>query len=594
MGPYTAGIDLGTTNAAAAVYSEGMTRAVRLEPDGRTSPSQVTPIGPLHEWPVGKAAEGLRPLAQWFKRELGTGYPIYLDDMAVEPETLLQAQLQWVLGTIRLQLRAEPEAVTLTHPAGWRPYRTGLLKEIAERAGLQAVSLQTEPVAAASFYASQVLVPEGAIFAVFDLGGGTTDVTIMKKEPQEFVTLATSGSDQGSLDFDDQVVMLIKEELGAGAQFDPIALRRLATQAKVELSEQPETTVRLAVAGVDHEIHLTRASFETAIQPLARAGLAHLSAALEWAGLEPSGLDTVLLAGAGANTPMVGRLITDLVGQAPTRPRWPKMAVCFGAAIGAAGSIGLLVSGQRSVRSESPRPAEATPPPPAPPMAPGSLADQTDPSLGDGGIPVNTRGLAKGPPLVDLSNLESAQHRRSRGGPGIAPLGDRLTPARPQGTHARPPASPTARPPAGPAGASPGAGGRGFGPGPAPVGRSGSAPAAGPGPGPATPPTGPGFAPAGPDLHGVPGSADSDSTFRSSEPGFQSMETSQHPAAAGHQPGPADPTSFGPVPNQPRTSTLRRRIAAVEAWLADLGPLELFLLTLSATFVVGVVALLVL
>jgi actin-like ATPase involved in cell morphogenesis len=416
---YTLGVDLGTTYAATAVYREGLTRAIRLEDNSRTSPSLVAPTGAWRDWAVGEAAASHPAVARWFKRELGTGHPIYVDDRPVEPQTLLAAQLHWVLGRVTRHFDEQPTAITLTHPADWGRHRLDLLQQVAETVGLPAVSFQSEPLAAASFFAAQQSqVPEGAVFAVLDLGGGTTDVTIMRKDAQRFVDLASSGSDQGGLDFDEVLLELIEDQLGPDddiERLDDATVHHLATAAKIELSEQPETVVVLPT-GIGQRVRITRDQFETAVHSLAQRCVAHLPTALGRAGLTIDDLDLVLLAGAGSNTPLVGELVTGLIGTTPERPKWPKMSVCFGAAIAAAGSIGQLVADHQ--RASLPRAGRRSPAPSGLALqSPAGMSGSED-DTADRPVPVDTRMVSQGPPLVDLSagdqSPPSADHRGDR------------------------------------------------------------------------------------------------------------------------------------------------------------------------------------
>ena len=394
MSRYATGIDLGTTFASAAIYRDGTTTAIDLEDDGRVSPSVIAPLGCPEQWLVGNAALAKGPpLVRRFKRELGRAKLYAEDGRSLEAEDLLAAQLRWVLGRLAAELGTPPDAVTLTHPASWGPDRLARFKRVARDAGLPQVSYRDEPLAAATFFASQTAVLPGDAVAVYDLGGGTTDVTVMRREAEGFVALANSGTDRGSVDFDDLIAGMVEDRLGGSDEIDSDALDDAASKAKISLSSEQETSIAVVVRGNRMSVPVTADEVRTMVHPLAMKGVNHLLIALRQARVDPEDLAFVLLAGGGCAMPLIADLIAEHVGRAPQAPPWPKMSVAYGAAIAAAGSAGLLVASPK-------RPPHRTDLEQSPTSSPVGPDDEAvAPSTP---IVVDTSTLTRGPSLVDL------------------------------------------------------------------------------------------------------------------------------------------------------------------------------------------------
>lgn len=432
MSDYTAGIDLGTTFAAAAVYRGGATETIELEADGPVSPSLVVPAGASESWLIGQAAlDSGERLVRRFKRELGRASLTY-GDADLTAEQLLTAQLRWVLDAVTRHMGAAPRATTLTHPASWGLDRRKRLENVARTAGVTDFSLLDEPLAAATFSASRTAVEPGQIVVVYDLGGGTTDVTVMSKEPDRFVALASSGIDRGSVDFDDVIIDLIEDRLSDELELDLQRMMDVAAQAKIQLSSTPQVTVPVPVGSTVVGVELTAADVRAAVTPLARSGVDHVDRSVNQAGLATSDVAVVLLAGGGSGMPLVGELIAERVQLRPTVPDWPKMSVSFGAAIAAAARAGIL--SERPPERPAPRPPESTTAPPpavggsAWPSAPptGALTGQPAELAPSVPVLVDTRQLTGDPSLQDLQ-LESHYVRRQQEIIRAAP-----TPAKPE------------------------------------------------------------------------------------------------------------------------------------------------------------------
>src|SRR5262249_42062359 len=269
----------------------------------------------------------------------------------------------------------------LTHPANWGPYKRDLLDAAAEVAGVQAVPGVTrlsEPQAAAISYAAQSRVEPGAVVALYDLGGGTLDAAVPRKEADGGVTVLGSpdGIEHlGGIDVDAALFAHVIEAVGeAYEQLDPddpqalaavARLRAECTQAKEALSQDSEITIPVLLPAAQAEGRTTRRQLEAMIRPTLAETVTALARALRSTGLSPDQVDHVLLVGGSSRIPLVAELVSDGLGQPVAVDAHPKHAVALGAALVAAHAAGSV----------------APPPPPAsmprdrrPPPPPGGLA----------------------------------------------------------------------------------------------------------------------------------------------------------------------------------------------------------------------------
>lgn len=433
MADYAAGLDLGTTFAGAAVFrSGGSVALVRLEDDEMTSPSAVAPLEGSNGWLVGKSAL-VEPAkaAQLFKREVGSGTKLHLGPgSAFFAEELLTAQLNWALQRLTEKLGQPPASLTLTHPASWGPHRVANLGQVASSSGIDAVSLRNEPLAAATFFGSQQTVTTGEVVVIYDLGGGTTDISILRKEPEQFVEITNQGCDVGSADFDDQLLEMLEHNLPGNPDEEIYSLRTMATAAKIELSSKDETVVPVTIDGRRIHVPISAENFRNEIRLTAELGITFLQTALAKSGLRTEEISRIYLAGAGAKMPMISELVHSVTGLQPVSPPWPKMSVAAGAALSAAAAIDLfeIKPTSKKSRAEASTPSEtqqrdretsgssyAAAERAARPSG-GTVSSSAGARPGDGstgpppfrvstsGRPhahsVNTSGLSKGPPLL--------------------------------------------------------------------------------------------------------------------------------------------------------------------------------------------------
>lgn len=355
MSGYTLGIDVGTSRTAAAVWRDGRATTVNLGDRTDTIPSAVLlrSDGALL---VGDAAVRrgvLEPerLARGFKRRMGDPTGLLLGDEQLDPVELTGAVLRHVVDTVREREGGEPDHVTLTHPATWGPLRRDLLVEAAGHARLAGVGLLAEPVAAAVHYAALDRLPVGAVVAVYDLGGGTFDATVVVRTPDGYELRGEPGGDEriGGEDVDEAVLRHVVAALGRAWTSldtqDPAVLAALAgvkeqaVLAKEALSSDVEAVVPVLLPGLTRQVRLTRGELESAIRIDVLRTVDTLARTVASAGVRPVDLHAVLLTGGSSRIPLVSELIAAEVGAPVVVDAHPKYAVCLGAALSAAGRI---------------------------------------------------------------------------------------------------------------------------------------------------------------------------------------------------------------------------------------------------------------
>ncbi|HMO84594.1 MAG TPA: Hsp70 family protein, partial [Lacipirellulaceae bacterium] len=352
------GIDLGTTMSAVAVASRGSGIHTIRDAEGRLLTPSVVHLGQR----VSVGAEALAreqtdpgEIADAFKRDMGKAhYHRKLRDYWTPPEVLsafvlekLRRDAERELGPVR--------SATIAVPAYFdEPRRQGTLAA-GRLAGFEHVQIINEPTAAAlaHFYscgkrdhAGEFRFPDARI-VVFDLGGGTLDVSVLQTEGNAFRTLATDGAVKlGGLDFDKCIVEFVASQFeqrqGFDPRTDPTAMRRLwrdAQEAKHSLSSKQRATVSCRVADLRLGVDLSREQFEQLIERYMVVALQTCQEALQRAGLTWGEVDDVLLVGGSSRVPMVARRMEELSGRKPLMVGSPDEAVAQGAAIFAATQV---------------------------------------------------------------------------------------------------------------------------------------------------------------------------------------------------------------------------------------------------------------
>ncbi|MFN8035641.1 MAG: Hsp70 family protein [Acidimicrobiia bacterium] len=353
------GVDLGTTYSAAAVLRDGQARMVNLGQRAAAIPSVVF-LRDDDTMLIGEAAvrRGVAEpdrVAREFKRRVGDPAPILLGGVPMSADALLARLLAWVVDTVSEREGGPPDRIVVCHPANWGPYKLELLVQACRRAGIAETELVSEPEAAARHYASQERVETGAVVAVYDLGGGTFDAAVLRKTEAGFERLGRpEGIERlGGIDFDEAVLAHALRHVGdtvAGLGDDPPSrtalarLRRECVDAKEALSADSETSIPVTLPGLDTEVRLTRAEFESAIRVPLLETVAALRRAIRSAGVEADGLAAVLLVGGSSRIPMVAQMVGAELGRPVAVDADPKHAVALGAALTAVRPSGDLSS----------------------------------------------------------------------------------------------------------------------------------------------------------------------------------------------------------------------------------------------------------
>lgn len=351
VGGYELGVDLGTTYTGAAVARGEQVEMVGLGNRATVVPS-VLYVGADDVVSTGEGASrraSAEPgrVAREFKRRVGDPTPLLVAGHPYSAEALTAKLLRATIDTTVELEGSAPDALVVTHPANWGPYKQDLLGQAIRMAGTTA-TLLTEPEAAAISYARNERVEPGALVAVYDLGGGTFDAAVLRKTGDGFDILGQpEGIERlGGIDFDEAVVGHVRDALGDTLDdLDPddaatdaalARLRRECVEAKEALSADTSVAVPVTLPGVQTEVRLTRTEFEQMIRPTLAETVAALERALDSAGIEPAAVSAVLLVGGSSRIPLVAELLSDAIGRPIAVDAHPKHAVALGAAHAAA------------------------------------------------------------------------------------------------------------------------------------------------------------------------------------------------------------------------------------------------------------------
>ena len=373
---YRLGVDLGTTFTAAAVARDGRVEMATLGDHTDAVPSVVL-IRADGTVLTGGAAErraAAEPdrVARSVKRRFGDPVPVILGGAPYPAAELVAHQLRAVADLVSGREGSRPALVTLTYPASWGPYKRELFAQVPGLAGLGQVRMLTEPEAAAAHYARSAHLDPGALVAVYDLGGGTFDATVLRTAERGFDILGRPQGIEGlgGVDFDEAVFTHVDRALdGAVSRLDPadpratsaaIRLRRECVTAKETLSADTETTIAVLLPGLQTEVRLTRGEFEKMIRPAIDATIASLRRALDSARIDPRQLHTVLLVGGSSRIPMVAHLVSAELGRPTSVDTHPKHAIALGAAAAGAPAVGAATARAAAAAAA---PVRLTPPP---------------------------------------------------------------------------------------------------------------------------------------------------------------------------------------------------------------------------------------
>ena len=343
------GIDLGTTNSVIAVLEGGDPVVVANAEGARTTPSVVAfKEGEVLVGEVAKRQAITNPdnTIRSVKRHMGTDWSAAADGKSYTSQEVAARILMKLKRDAEAYLGADVSSAVITVPAYFNDAQRQATKEAGQIAGLEVLRIVNEPTAAALAYG---LDKEGAeqTILVFDLGGGTFDVSILEIGEGVFEVKSTSGDTQlGGDDWDEAVIDWLakefKNENGVDLSADKMAVQRLkeaAEKAKIELSTVPETDINLPFvtatsAGPLHlQKKLTRAEFQKLTEHLAERTEGPFERALADAGVGASGIDHVVLVGGSTRMPAIQELVERLTGKEPHRGVNPDEVVAAGAAL---------------------------------------------------------------------------------------------------------------------------------------------------------------------------------------------------------------------------------------------------------------------
>jgi len=354
MGEKIIGIDLGTSNSAAAVVLGGRPTIIpSLEGVtlyGKAFPSYVsiTKEGDLLVGEPARRQAVLNPegtVTAW-KRKMGTDYKYVLHGREFTPQQLSAFLLQKIKRDAEAFLGEPVKKAVITVPAYFNDNQRQATKDAGTIAGLEVVRIINEPTAAALAYGLNKLDQEMRIL-VFDLGGGTLDVTIMEFGQGVFEVKATSGDTQlGGTDMDkaltDYIVDTYRKETGIDLRKDPSAMNRVreaAERAKIELSSMLETEINLPYIAYDSSgpknlyMRISRATLEQLVRPIVERCRGPINQALQDAKLRPEDIDKIILVGGPTRMPIIQSFIKEVFGKEPERGIDPMECVAMGAAI---------------------------------------------------------------------------------------------------------------------------------------------------------------------------------------------------------------------------------------------------------------------
>jgi molecular chaperone DnaK len=342
------GIDLGTTNSCVAVLEGGEPKVIPNPEGNRTSPSVVAfKNGERQVGEVAKRQSITNPnTIMSIKRHMGTDYKVEVEGKNYSPQEVSAIILQYLKGYAEEYLGEKVTKAVITVPAYFNDAERQATKDAGKIAGLEVERIINEPTAAALAYGLDK-TDEDQTILVYDLGGGTFDVSILELGDGVFEVKSTAGDNRlGGDDFDqviiDYLVEQFKKENGIDLSKDKMALQRLkdaAEKAKKDLSGVASTQISLPFitageAGPLHlEVTLSRAKFEEISADLVERTMGPTRQALKDAGLNASEIDKVILVGGSTRIPAVQEAIKKEIGKEPHRGVNPDEVVAMGAAI---------------------------------------------------------------------------------------------------------------------------------------------------------------------------------------------------------------------------------------------------------------------
>ena len=343
------GIDLGTTNSVVAVM-EGGEATVIPNPEGSRLTPSVIGFSKTGERLVGQLAKRQAVsnpdgTVSSIKRHMGTDYKVKIEDKEYSPQEISAMTLQKLKEDAEKYLGEKITQAVITTPAYFTDSQRQATKDAGRIAGLEVLRIINEPTAAALAYG--IDKTDDHTILVFDLGGGTFDVSILELGDGVFEVKATSGNNRlGGDDFDERIIDWMiaefKKENGIDLSKDKMALQRLkeaAEKAKIELSGVLTTNINLPfvtadASGPKHlDMNLTRAKFDEMTADLVEKTMGPTRAAMKDAGLKAADINKVILVGGSTRIPAVQEALKKFIGREPDRNINPDECVALGAAI---------------------------------------------------------------------------------------------------------------------------------------------------------------------------------------------------------------------------------------------------------------------
>ncbi len=343
------GIDLGTTNSCVAVMEGGEPVVIPNAEGSRTTPSVVafTKNGERLVGQIAKrqAVTNHERTISSIKRDMGTDRKVKIDNNTYTPQEISAMILQKLKSDAENYLGQKVTQAVITVPAYFSDSQRQATKDAGKIAGLEVLRIINEPTAASLAYGLDK--DDEQKIMVYDLGGGTFDVSILEIGDGVFEVLATSGNNRlGGDDFDERIIKYLVEEFkkdqGVDLSTDSSAMQRLkeaAEKAKIELSSMSQTDINLPYITADStgpkhmNITLTRAKFEELIRDLVDSTVGPINQALKDAGLTADKLDKILLVGGSSRVPLVQETVKRITGKEPHKGINPDECVAIGAAI---------------------------------------------------------------------------------------------------------------------------------------------------------------------------------------------------------------------------------------------------------------------
>ena len=343
------GIDLGTTNSCVAVYEGGEPVVIANAEGARTTPSVVA-FSKTGERMVGQVAKRQAitnpdKTISSIKRDMGTDRKVSVDGKDYTPQEISAMILQKLKADAEAYLGSTVTEAVITVPAYFSDAQRQATKDAGKIAGLEVKRIINEPTAAALAYGIDKENEQKIL--VYDLGGGTFDVSILEIDDGTIEVLATAGNNRlGGDDFDDRLMNYMADSFkttdGIDLRLDKMALQRLkeaAEKAKIELSGMSSTNVNLPFITADatgpkhFDMTITRAKFDELTADLVEKTMTPTKQAISDAGISPSQIDKVLLVGGSSRIPAVQEAVKKFIGKEPFKGINPDECVAIGAAI---------------------------------------------------------------------------------------------------------------------------------------------------------------------------------------------------------------------------------------------------------------------